>query len=150
MPNTIEIKGLDELIRRMQAYPDKLKQMTKLTMDAAMLALWENVPPYPPPPDDSTYVRTGTLGRTLGSSEAGSKGSNAPDIYEVKPMGSGYEGRFGTNLEYAPFVIGDETQSRRMSHWWKIGSIATRAAGKIESIFKTLGDNLASFLDGKG
>src|SRR5512139_2858170 len=150
MPDAIEIKGLDELIRRMQQYPDKLKRSMELTMKAAMLALWENVPPYPPEPENSTYTRQGILGKTLGSSMAGGKGSNEPDIYEVKPMGSGYEGRFGTKLEYAPFVIGDETQSRRMSHWWKIGSIATRAAGKIESLFKTLGDNLASFLDGKG
>jgi hypothetical protein len=64
-------------------------------------------------------------------------------------MGSGYEGRFGTNLEYAPYVIGDDTQARHMGHWWKISTVATKAAGKIESLFKTLGDNLASFLDGK-
>jgi hypothetical protein len=37
-----------------------------------------------------------------------------------------------------------------MGHWWKIGSIATKAAGKIEEQFRILGDVLARFLDGKG
>jgi hypothetical protein len=146
----IEIRGLDELIQRMRAYPQKLTASLRVTMQAALLALWENVPAYPPPPDDSTYVRTGTLGRTLGSGEGGGKGGGQPSIYEARELGSGFEGHFGTNLEYAPYVIGDDTQAKNMSHWWKISVVAERAKDKIDSLFKTLGDKLAAFLEGRG
>lgn len=144
----IEIRGLEELLARMRAYPDKLKMSMEATMRAAMLALWENVPPYPSPPSDSTYRRTGTLGRTLGSGMSGGK-MGAPDVYQVRELGSGYEGRFGTNLGYAPYVIGDETQSRHMTHWWKIRTVAERAKPKIEQVFNTLAAKLAAFLEGK-
>ena len=150
MSETIEIKGLDELIRRMKAYPGKLRDLTEEHMRAAMTTLWENVPPYPPPPDGSTYTRQGTLGRTLGSSEAGGKGGGQPSIYEVRPLGGGYEGRFGTNLSYAPYVIGDESQARHMSHWWTMKNIAAKSAEKIQGQFRQLADKLAAFLEGKG
>ena len=150
MTNTIEIKGLDELIRRMQAFPTQLKAAMDATMDAAMLVLWENVPPYPPPPDGSTYTRTGTLGRTLGSGPGGGKASGTPEVYEVRELGGGYVGRFGTNLEYAPYVIGDDDQARHMQHWWKIGSIAGKSEEKIRGLFATLAEKLAQFLEGKG
>src|SRR5689334_22027280 len=106
--------GLTELIARMQAYPEKLAQAMRTTMDASLLVLWESVPPYPPQPDNSAYERTGTLGRTLGSGSGGGAGSTEPEIYEVKAVGSagGYEGHFGTNLDYAPYVIGDDTQAK--------------------------------------
>src|SRR3972149_3265026 len=109
MPSpVIEVRGLKELIARMKAYPQKLNAALGITMDAAMLTLWENVPPYPPEPEASTYDRTGTLGR----GEAGGKSGGQPDIYEVREMGGGFEGHFGTNLEYAPYVIGDDTQAK--------------------------------------
>jgi hypothetical protein len=145
----IEIRGLNEILARMKAYPKKLADSVKVTMQAALLTLWENVPAYPPPPEDSTYVRTGTLGRTLGSGEGGGKGSGQPDVYEVRELGSAWEGHFGTNLEYAPFVIGDEEQAGHMQHWWKISVIKERAQEKIERLFATLGEKLAAFLEGK-
>jgi hypothetical protein len=52
MTSSIEIRGLKELIERMQKYPRELQESVGVTMDAAMLALHENVPPKPPPPGD--------------------------------------------------------------------------------------------------
>ena len=149
MSNVIEIRGLDELIKRMRAYPAELKKGMEITMEAAMLTLWENVPPYPSPPENSTYVRTGTLGRTLGGGMEGGKGGGEPDIYVVREFGAGYEGRFGTNLEYAPYVIGDDTQAAHMGHWWKIGVIAGKSADKINRMFANLGEKMAAFLEGR-
>ena len=150
MANSIEIRGLDELIRRMQQFPERLEASMRETMQAALLTLWENVPPYPAPPAGSSYDRTGTLGRTLGSSEGGGTGGGQPDVYEVREMGSGFEGQFGTNLDYAPYVIGDDMQSRHMGHWWKISVIKDRAQAKIEGLFSTMGEKIAEFLEGKG
>jgi hypothetical protein len=142
----IEVRGLKELQERMQKFPEKLTASLRTTMIAALTALWENVPPYPPPPEYSTYVRTGTLGRSLGSSIDGGTGGQ-PSIFQVREMGSSVTGRFGTNLSYAPHVIGDETQSPRMSHWWTIRTVAEKAQEKIDKLFNTLADKLADFLD---
>jgi hypothetical protein len=149
MTSPIEVRGLSELITRMRAYPQQLSASLKATMDAAMLTVHENVPPYPAPPSDSTYVRTGTLGRTLGSGVGGGK-SGAPDIYEVRPMGSGFEGHFGTNLDYAPHVIGDDTQAWMHYRWWQMRTVADKAKVKIDRLFGMLAEKLAKFLEGRG
>ena len=74
MPESlIEVRGLNEVIERMEKYPAELKEGMEATMEASLLVLQENVPAYPSPPQDSTYRRTGTLGRTLGSSVGGGK-----------------------------------------------------------------------------
>lgn len=143
------IRGLKELRARMARYPEKLSAALKVTLDAAMLTLWEKVPPYPAPPEGSTYVRTGTLGRSLGSGQDGGKGGAEPDIFDVKKFGGKWEGHFGTNLDYAPYVIGDDTQAGQNSHWWIIGAVAERAVEKIDRLFASLEDKLAAFLDGK-
>ena len=154
MPTGITVKGLDELLAKMRAFPDKLNAAIKSKMDDALLVLWENVPAYPPYPDPlgkgSSYIRKGTLGRTLGSSEGGGKGGAYPDIYEVHPLGSasGYEGRFGTNLDYAPYVIDPVLQSKRLGYWWTMTTIAEKAHDKIVAVFQGLADELRKFLEG--
>ena len=143
----IEIRGLDEIIKRMKAYPQKLTDSVRVTMTAALLALWENVPPYAPEPEDSTYVRTGTLGRTLGSGMEGGQ-AGQPDVFYVREMGSEWEAHFGTNLEYAPYVIGDDTQAAvHQGRWWTIRTVAEKASAKIDSLFETLVNKLAAFLE---
>lgn len=147
MTTIIEQRGLTELIARMRAYPNKLKAVMGVTIDATLLTLWEKVPPYPAPPGGSNYDRTGTLGRTLGSSEGGGVGGGQPSIYETREMGTGYQARFGSNLEYAEYVIGDDTQAVQNSHWWQMKDIAVRASEKIDRLWKDLGAQMAAFLD---
>lgn len=149
MPSVIEVRGLKELQERMKRYPEKLKAAMEATTEAALYVLWEKVPSYPPPPETSTYVRTGTLGRTLGSDAGGGKTSGEPDVFEVRDMSGTVEGHFGTNLEYAPYVIGDETQAGQNAHWWTMNKVAEAAAEKIKSLFATLAEKLAAFLEGK-
>ncbi len=149
MTSLIEIHGLTELIDRMKRYPVELHKSLATTMSAALIALWEAVPPYPAQPANSTYDRTGTLGKSLGS-DIGGGSTGEPDIFTVRPLGSmDYEGRFGSRLDYAEYVIG-EGQSASNSHWWKLSSVAKKAAEKINRLWQTLGDKLAAFLEGKG
>lgn len=146
--NLVEIKGLDELQKRMSQFPRELEKVQDTTMDASLLTLWENVPPYPERPQDSSYDRTGTLGRSLGVSMSGEK-IGKPRIYAKKKLGSGMEGQFGTNLEYAPYVIGDQ-QSRYHFMWWTMKSVKEKAQDKIVKLWNTAAEKLAKFLDGKG
>lgn len=142
----IEVRGLDEIIQRMEKYPAELHAGMETTMEASLLVLHENVPPYPQRPQESSYRRTGTLGRTLGSSMSGGK-LDQPDIFEVFALGTSVEGRFGTALEYAPYVIGDGTQAEHMGHWWTISAIAQRATAKITRLWQLLGEKMAAFLE---
>ncbi len=146
--NAIEIKGMEELQRRMAQFPNELGKVQDVTMDASLLTLWENVPPYPQRPQESGYTRTGTLGRSLGANMSGGK-AGTPSIYTKKKLGSGIEGRFGTNLDYAPFVIGEQ-QSRYHYMWWTMNTIKEKAQDKIISLWNTAAEKLAKFLDGKG
>jgi hypothetical protein len=141
MPSSITVIGLDELRQRFRAFPEKFRAGVAKALEASLLVLWENVPPYPAPPPDSDYRRTGTLGRTLGA------GGAKPDIYAVKQEGGYWVGEFGTNLEYAPYVIGDETQAHQNAHWWTMSVIGEKAEEKILAVFDMLAEKLAAWLD---
>ena len=140
---TIKVEGLEPLRQRFGQYPQKFNQVIDKTLEASLLTIHENVPPYPVYP--SSYRRTGTLGRSIGV------GNTRPDIYEKK-VGSGmFEATFGSRLNYAPFVIGETTQAKHMGHWWTLdGTVYRKAAPKIERLFKIAVDRLAAWLDGKG
>ncbi len=147
----IEVKGDKEILARMAKFPRELEQAQKLTMDASLTTLWENVPPYPQPPAGSSYTRTGTHGRKLGSGYEGGTGGGKPSIFTSKKIGSGFEGRFGTNNEYSQWVIGDDTQAQvHQGRWYKIGDIAKKSEAKIIRLWETMAEKLAKFLDGKG
>lgn len=152
MTQGIEVKGLTELIDRMKAFPLELARVGALAMSASLNVLWENVPPYPPPPDGSRYVRTGTLGKSLGSSPSGGASGGSPSIYKVQKLGDGgFEGTFGTNLSYAEHVISDTNQAAvHAGRWWTIKTIAEKAAAKIESVWQAVAVKLAAFLEKKG
>ena len=94
-----------DLPQRMKHYPQKLQQEMERTMKESLIHVQGSVPPYPPARPTSRYIRTGTLGRSIGL------GGRA-DIYEVRKIGGGYEARLGTNLSYAPAVIGTESPLR--------------------------------------
>jgi len=144
MSISIDISGLKEIMARMVQFPVMLEEEAKITMHASLEVLHENVPPYPQVPNPT---RTGTLGRTLGASMSGST-MGAPDIFDVVPLGEGnVSGRFGTNLGYAPYVIGEE-QAWMHYRWWRIKDIASAAQEKIVSLWRGLMDDLAAFLEG--
>ena len=148
---SVEVTGMGELLTKMQAFPVKLGQVMAKGMAASLTVIWEKIPPYPAPPADSSYRRTGTLGRTLGSSMRGSTSGGNPDIFTVKKLGAGYEGRFGTRLNYAPYVIGDGTQSRaHAGRWWTLRNVAEKAQSKILQVWTGIADKLAAYLEGKG
>ncbi len=150
MNPTIEVKGLGELERRFRQYPGVFAREQKKAMDEALLHVWGSVPSYPSAPPNSTYVRTGTLGRSLGVSMSGGKLGGQPDIYESKPLGSrGRMGRFGSRLGYAPHVIGESQTAPFVGRWWTVKAIVARARQGVVRAFDDMARDLAEYLEGK-
>jgi hypothetical protein len=162
----IIVEGLDELERRFSQSPQKLQYAIDETMAAAIYALWEKVPPYPNRNQTialhnltaemtggtarqfSGYIRTGLLGRSLGSSMRGGVGNNMPDIFDVAGQGKMTVGEFGTRTNYAPYVIGEKTQARvHAGIWWTLESIIPKALPKIQRLFRVMTEELAAWLD---
>lgn len=148
--NTITVKtNPPDLFRRMRAYPVKLKAETDKTANQALYHVWGSVPSYPAPPPGSTYIRTGTLGRSLGVSSGGQP-MGKPDVMKVTHLGGGYtEARLGTRLTYAPHVIGTGTQARHMRHWWTMATVAERARKGVIRLYEAMADRMADFLVGR-
>jgi hypothetical protein len=168
---SIEVKGLAEVIRRFERFPEQRRKVIRRLAEAVLLKIWESVPSYPPQKPvsgnrvsfktrageqvgwgETAYDRTGQLGRSLGSSEVGGK-SGEPDIYEIKENGGFTTARFGTNLEYAEHVIGDreDGQARHMKHWWTIPqTLRNIATMRIDILLRAVADDLAAWLNAKG
>lgn len=145
----IQIEGLDELRARFGKFKGIFDRELKSTMTASLYALQENVPEYPEQSTDTDYIRTGTLGRSLGSGFQGGR-VGRPDIFEVKRLGNGMQSaEFGSRLKYAPYVIGDKEQAWMHYRWWRISDVAKRAAGKITKLFNDLTKDMADFLEGR-
>ena len=131
----INVEGFDQAVNKLKTMPDKLDGVMKKSMDASLMVLWENVPPYPARPETSAYVRTGTLGRTIGSSPAGGKGAT-PTVYSVTGTGMNIQGTFGTNLSYAKHVIDPDRQAyMHKGRWWTMRTIRDKAINKINKLW---------------
>jgi hypothetical protein len=144
MPVKMEIEGVEEIQRRMRRFPHKYKRALRKTLDASRMKLHELTPEYPEPPADSSYKRTGTLGRTLG------QGQGNPQIYETKIQGKRGYAEYGTRLDYAPYVIGDRRQAEvHQGRWWIMGDVARKAEQPIIGLFKAMARGLARWLERK-
>ena len=114
------------------------------TMSDSLLVLHENVPPYPLKPPESDYRRTMTLAGSLGTSPAGGR-AGKPTVYSVSGSGSDVEGRFGTDLSYAKYVIDPQRQAymhrpgyKGRPGWWTMDTIKERANKKIQRIWQDM------------
>lgn len=141
---TLVVEGLDELRRRFQQWPEKFQAVIRKTLETSLLKIEENVPDYPPEPVDSSYTRTGTLGRTLSAGAA-------DNIHEVTQTGDYSEASFGTRLGYAQYVIGDNEQAwMHKGRWWRLVDVLEKIKDDIEHLFQVAAEEMAAWLDGKG
>lgn len=150
MPNIrVEYEGLDEIIERMQRFPRRWHDSLNKTLYAVLFKIWEYVPPYPPPPKTSRYIRTGTLGRSLGSGFRGGRSGMAPGIFEKKIGSRFFSATFGTRLEYAPYVIGEEQAKVHQGRWWTMAKLAKDATRPVLGLFEAMMRGLARWLEGQ-
>lgn len=143
MTDSIELRITPpDLVPRMRRYPEKLQSEMERTMKQSLAHLQGSVPEYPAADPSSSYVRTGTLGRSIGL------GGRA-DIYQIDAIGGGYEAKFGTRLSYAPYVIDADRQARMHSgRWWTLQSVLGRAQPGIMRLFEAMTRRMVEFLGG--
>lgn len=145
MELAITIEGLDELQQRFgQANPIIQKEL-KRSMLRAVLGELQRMPSYPQPPEGSTYVRTGYLGRSLTALIG-----RAPDAAsEVREAGNGaIEGVVGTNVVYAGYVIGQSQAKAHRGRWWQLEESVMSHKANIEAEFEDAAARIAEQLDG--
>lgn len=155
MSVTMEIKGIKKIKARWKNFPKWYREVSRQAMNGAMQIIWSEVPSYPPPPSDSKYIRTGTLGRSIGMSTGahpslGKSMGGKPDIFRVKQSAGMTQGNFGTRLNYAQYVIGSEEQSKvHRDAWWTLdGTVKKAAEPRIKDVFAKAFKALARALDG--
>ncbi len=111
---TIEVKGLDDLIIRIDGSARILYRHLRRAMGRSVAALQRVIQPYPPPPPDSSYKRTGTLGRRWQA--------------RVMDRGPTVRGVLKNPTSYAPVVVGEETQAEVHKGRWKTDRQAANEA----------------------
>jgi hypothetical protein len=142
MPDEIVIKtDPPDLFQRLNGYEAKLEGEMGKSMDKALFHVQDSVPDYPE--YQSSYRRTGTLGRSL---HIGGMGN----VKDVKQTGGDVVGKFGTRVKYAQYVIGSETQARHMRHWWRMKDVKKKAEPGVRRIFEAMAKKVAGWLNGKG
>lgn len=114
-------EGVEELRKLIEELPLLALEAAEPAMVDAVMFLYGHLPEYPPEPPNSSYVRTGTLGRRFTT--------------DVIPEFSSVSGELGTNLNYAPWVVGDDfpgseingvTKYQAKVHqgrWWQFGDV---------------------------
>ena len=109
-------------------------------MGRSMMRLQGGVKPYPAKPATSKYRRTGMLGRSV------TIAADAQGIHSVARVHGGVEGRWGTKVKYAPYVIDQNKQASHMSHWWTLQGEAKRMTPLVVKEFDTAATNIADKL----
>lgn len=119
----IEIRGLEELVKKLGGISEGLKREMEEGMDEAIKYVRQEVPGYPPAIPNSRYVRTRVLGNSLTT--------------EVRSLGSEVVGVLGTETIYGPYVIGEERQARvHRGRWYTLQAVLRSAKDGIIRIFE--------------
>lgn len=110
---TLEVRGLDALIRRIDQAP--VREQANIALTKGTKAVHRRLSTYtqtdPPRRPQQTYIRTFTLKESI--------------HFSVKPFGTSGEGRIFTALPYAPPVMGHADQTWVFAgRWWTEKSVA--------------------------
>lgn len=79
---------------------------------------------YPPPPANSRYVRTGTLGRSFGRTDAR---EGTIRLRNTANQGRGY---------YPVYVISEQQAAIHAGRWWTMPDVIRDRAPQLEALIK--------------
>jgi hypothetical protein len=129
---TVELTNLSYLDKLAAAFtPAEFQRAVLPGMQRGLYLVHQNLPPYPAPPTDSSYVRTGKLGQSI--------------TEEVSAEGTEVIGVIGTNIPYAPYVIGgdDEQAWMHQGRWWQLPAVVEKDSLMIT---EEIGRSVEAFL----
>ncbi len=141
----IEIHGLDEILAKYARIERDLPDELKRTMTRSVLYAQGQIPPYPAPPVNSWYRRTGTLGRVVTAFPGvsggrnlggGGGGGDGTPLTRVEMIGGGVRGVIGGRLEYLPTVVGEDQGRAFRGRWWVLSKVVMGAKSGIVKIFR--------------
>lgn len=113
--------------------PDAFARAVLPGLQRGFYMVHQHVPPYPAPPVNSTYIRTGKLGQSI-----------TTDVYAA---GAEVVGIIGSNIPYAPYVIGTDDEQAWMheGRWWQLADVVEKDLGMItDEIARSIEAYLAS------
>lgn len=102
-------RDLERLMQALADFPDVAEGEIERGMDQALLLLAGDAADYPPAPSDSTYRRTGTLGRLW----VGAR----PVV--TRSSGAFVAGRIGNATPYGPYVQDPNRQAAQHRGRWR-------------------------------
>lgn len=124
--------------------PRKLVQREMMrSMGRSLIRLSGGVKDYPAQRPEVNYIRTHTLGRSLTTR------ASSQSIHKVRRIHGGVEGRWGTNVTYARWVIDEARQTdvhRNLGKWWTLQSEAKRMMPLIRREFEAGNTRIANQL----
>ena len=101
---SIRIEGVDKLMRKFNSL-QQIHDILRPPMQRSVMILQADLAKYPAKRPNSSYVWTGTLGRSW--------------TPRVRPEGDRLVGRVGTKVIYAPFVQSEKFQARIHRGRWQ-------------------------------
>jgi hypothetical protein len=139
-----------DLFFRLRSWDDKMIGFMDEALKQSLEHVNERVPPYPPQLKGQTYIRTGDLAKSLGSTMGGGVGSVNPSIYKARRLGSRkWTGNIGTNIRYSERVIGLRQASPFSSYWWNVDQWAKKSRRGIARAYTKAADKITAWLGGR-
>lgn len=135
------IKGLPELIKALEQWPDIVRPILQETANTALLSLIPDLADYPPAPVQSHYRRTGTLGRLWTSAKP-----------EFAPLSTGFEARIGNKTRYGLWVQGPKGQrpgqaKQHQGRWKTTEAIVKAHQAEIDAYFERAMERVIEAID---
>lgn len=149
----IHIKGLDELMKKVDRLGTGFDDFLADTMKAAVTLVHQKVPPYPPA-SHKPYpfvsakqkafviyaIATGLIEVPYRRRASGGIGGSITE--EVKSLGTKTVGIIGSNKEYAPWVISSETvgsigpqATYHQGVWWTLQKVVMDSSKDVINLF---------------
>lgn len=125
----VEIRGMVELKRKLAELEQAVGQMDDPTSDALEL-LKKRLQVYPPPPPNSTYVRTENLKNSW---------------QETVILSGGTLGRLFSDISYGPLVQDEEGQAEiHQGRWQTTEDVAEEKEGDVVAIYERFLEQLVN------
>ena len=138
----VRVDGLEELLRRFDHHDEVVRRELRRAMTRAVVGELGRMPSYPAPPPASTYRRTALLGRSLNAMV----GRAPAAASTVEGQGDVVRGIVGTNVVYAPFVIGPMQARVHQGRWWRLEASVLSHKAEIEAEFEDAAQRIVEAL----